>query len=210
MADDEGSGARAGSADGGTGAEAGGTGPSPGPGSGDMDRRKRRTLAVLVGVAVVLAFLPLAVSLGLFGGAESPPARVGFLPFQAPPAQMALAEAANALVEGTHARFREEDDPRLALIGPSETRRFRESTEAPEVLGRRIGADVVLAGGLRPTDDGQVQLSAAVVRVEDGRSLWTGEMKVADPSRASTRSFLTEWLWDRARRTVQTVRAEEE
>lgn len=188
-----------------------GGGPAAGSESDEVrDRRKKLTLAVLVGVAVLLAFLPLAVSLGLFGGGDSPPARVGFLPFQAPPGEEELAEAATALVEGAHARFRDEGDPRLALIGPSETRRFRDSTEPPEALGRRIGADVVLAGGLRPTSDGGAQVSAAVVRVEDGRSLWTGEMTVAAPSDPSTRSLLTEWLWDRARRTLQTVRADPE
>lgn len=158
-------------------------------------------------MAVVLFFLPLAVSLGLFGGDGPSPARVGFLPFQAPPGEEALSEAASSVVEGAHARFREEDDPRLSLIGPSATRTLRGSTEPPEVLGRRIGADVVLAGGLRPTGDGDVTVSAALVRVRDGRSLWTGELQVADPTDPSTRSFLTEWVWDRVRRTLQTVRA---
>lgn len=158
-------------------------------------------------MAVVLAFLPLAVSLGVFGGADRTPAQVGFLPFQTPPGEDALAEVATALVEGTHARYREEADPRLSLIGPSETRRFEGSTENPEVLGRRIGADVVLAGGIRPTSDGRAKVSAALVRVEDGRSLWTGEMDIREPADPSTRSRLAEWLWDRTRRTLQTVRA---
>lgn len=155
---------------------------------------------------MVLAFLPLAVSLGVFGGDERP-AQVGFLPFQSPPGEDALAEAATALVEGTHARYREESDPRLSLIGPSQTRRFEDSTESPENLGRRIGADVVVAGGIRPTADGRAKVSAALVRVEDGRSLWTGEMDIREPSDPSTRSHLTEWLWDRTRRTLQTVRS---
>lgn len=174
-------------------------------GRGARDRRKKRTLAVLVTVAVVLAFLPLAVSLGVFGGEEAGPARVGFLPFDAPPDRDVLAETATALVEGTHSRFREERDPRLHLIGPTETRRFRGTGEPPEELGRRIGADVVVAGGLRPAEEGGVQVSAAVVRTADGRSLWTGDMTVEDPADPEVRRVLTEWLWDRTRRTLQTV-----
>lgn len=168
-------------------------------------RRNRRTLALLVGVAVILALLPLAHSLGVFGGANDAPLRVGFLPFQSPPDREGLQEAANAVVEATHARFRRDDDPRYSLLGPSVTHGLAGEEAMPEELGRRIGADLVVAGGMRPAEGGGVDVSATLVRVRDGRALWTGELQVDDPSTQAARSRLAEWLHDRVRRTLRTV-----
>lgn len=157
-------------------------------------------------VAIVLALLPLGVSMGMFGGGSGDPLRVAFLPFQAPDEDPVLGRTATTVVETVHSRFRDEEDPRLFLIGPSVTARYRESTERPEVLGRQLGADVAVAGGIRRLPDGTARISAALVRVEDGRSLWTGEVDVADPADRERRRQVTEWLSDRVRRTLQTVR----
>ena len=168
-------------------------------------RRNKRTLWILLAIALALAFLPLAVWLGFFG-AGNEPLRVGFLPFRSPPGDPGLQQAATGLMEATYDRFHEQDDSRFFLIGPSDTRGFQGSSAPPDSLGMRLGADVVLAGAVRSTGPGKTKVSAAVIRVEDGRALWSGELEVPDVGAQNTRSYLSEWIWDRARRTLQTVR----
>lgn len=166
---------------------------------------KRRTLLLLSVVAFLLLLLPLGVALGLFGGGPDPLV-VGFLPFQAPPGEGELERTAAAVLEGVHERFREDGNPRLSLVGPSVTQRFRDSRSMPEELGRRIGADVVVAGGLRPESDGTALLSAALIRVEDGRALWTEEIELRIPTPPGGREELVEWLASHLRRALQATR----
>lgn len=169
------------------------------------DDAKRRTLIFLSAVVLLLLFLPLAVSMGLVGG-DGDPLVVGFLPFQSPPGEADLERAAPALLEGVHGRFRDSGSPHLSLVGPTVTQRFRGSRAMPEELGRRIGADVVVVGGLRPEAEGVALLSAALIRVEDGRSLWTGELELTRPPTASDRTRVVDWLHSRLRRALQATR----
>lgn len=172
---------------------------------GSEDDGRRRTLVLLSAVALLLLFLPLAVSLGLFGGGDDELV-VGFLPFQSPPGQPDLERDATELMEGIHARFRDTPTPYLSLVGPSVTQRFRDSREMPEDLGRRIGADVVVVGGLRPEAEGTALLSAALVRVADGRSLWTGELELPRSATPRERNRVIDWLQSRLRRGLQAAR----
>lgn len=130
---------------------------------------------------------------------------MGFLPFEARTDDPGSQEAANAVLEAVHERFRREDDPRYALLGPTVTGRFRGSELRPEEVGRRIGADVVLAGHLQPTSESAAEFSAGLVRSADGRALWTGELAVADPGDREARRRVVDWITDRVRRTLQTV-----
>jgi len=131
---------------------------------------------------------------------------VGFLPLQSPPGNPDLERSSTNLLEGIHARFREGEHPYLSLIGPTVTRRFQDSREMPEELGRRIGADVVIAGGLRPQAEGTALLSAALIRVEDGRSLWTGELDLPRALTGSEQTRVLDWLYSRLRRALQAAR----
>ena len=131
---------------------------------------------------------------------------MGFLPFQSPPGEDELERTATAVMEGVHQRFRENTSPHLSLVGPSVTQRFRDSRSMPEELGRRIGADVVVVGGLRTASDSTALLSAALIRVEDGRALWTEEMEVSSPTPPGGREELVQWLTSRLRRALQSTR----
>jgi len=175
---------------------------------GSDDDGKRRTLMLLSAVALLLLFLPLAVSLGLFGG-DQDALVVGFLPFQSPPGEPDLERDATALMEGIHARFRDTPTPYLSLVGPTVTQRFRGSREMPEDLGRRIGADVVVVGGLRPEAEGTALLSTALIRVPDGRALWTGELELPRSPTPSDRDRVMDWLQSRLRRALQAARVPE-
>lgn len=156
-------------------------------------------------MAFLLLLLPLGVALGLFGGGPDPLV-VGFLPFQSPPGEEDLERTASAIVDGVHQRFRDDANPYLSLVGPSVTQRFRNSTEMPEELGRRIGADLVVVGGLRPESEGTALLSAALIRVDDGRALWTGELEVRRPASPSDGVDLVQWVTNRLRRALQPAR----
>lgn len=192
-----------------------GSGASEGPGGpADPSREpppesrgegRRRTLIFLSAVIVLLLLLPLAVSLGVFGG-DDDALVVGFLPFQAPPGEADLDRTATTLLEGVHGRFRDASNPYLSLVGPTVTQQFRDSREMPEELGRRIGADVVVVGGLRPESDGTALLSVALIRAEDGRSLWTGELDLPRPPTAADRTRVLDWLHSRLRRALQAAR----
>lgn len=173
--------------------------------AGSEDEGKRRTLVFLSAIALVLLFLPLAVSLGLFGG-DQDELVVGFLPFQSPPGEADLERDAAELMEGIHERFRDTPTPYLSLVGPSVTQRFHGSTEMPDELGRRIGADVVVVGGLRPEAEGTALLSAALIRVADGRALWTGELELPRSPAPSERERVIDWLQSRLRRALQAAR----
>lgn len=166
---------------------------------------KRRTLVVLSVVALLLLLLPLGVALGPFGN-SSRPLVVGLLPFQAPPGENDLERTAAALVEGLHQRLRGDTNPSFSFVGPSVTQRYRDSTEMPEELGRRIGADVVVVGGLRPESDSTASLSTALIRVEDGRALWTEELEVRRMSSSAERNELVEWVESRLRRALRATR----
>lgn len=175
------------------------------PTTPDGSEGKRRTLLLLSVVAFLLLLLPLGVSLGLFGGGGDPIV-VGFLPFQTPPDEPELERTATAVMEGVHQRFREDASRHLSLVGPSVTQRFRDSRSMPEELGRRIGADVVVVGGLRPESESTALLSAALIRVEDGRALWTEEIEVRSPTPPAGREELVQWLASHLRRALQAAR----
>lgn len=171
-----------------------------------MADRRRRTLGLLIAVALLLGLLPLGLSLWGPAEGEAGPVRVAFLPFGAPDGRPDLGSLAAAVVEGAHTRMARADDPRLSLIGPAVTARFRGSSRAPEALGRSLRADVVLVGGVSPAEGSGGTVAASLLRVVDGRELWTGELTVEAPSDPSARSYVTEWLTDRVRRTLQTAR----
>lgn len=154
---------------------------------------------------MLLGLVPLALATGVFGGGREEPVQVGFLPFEARGDDGGLEAASSAIFEGVHERFRREDDPRYVLIGPAVTARFRGSEMRPEETGRRIGADVVVAGHLQPTAVGDIEIAAALVRSADGRALWTGELEVADAADRDTRRRVVDWIADRVRRTLQTI-----
>ncbi|MFP3947261.1 MAG: hypothetical protein ACOC8K_07995 [Gemmatimonadota bacterium] len=160
---------------------------------------------LLLIVSFLLLLLPLGVSLDLFGGGPDPVV-VGFLPFQSPPGEEELERTAIAVMEGVHGRFRDNAGSHLSLVGPSVTQRFRDSGRMPQELGRRIAADVVVIGGLRPGSENTALLSVALIRVEDGRSLWTEEIELRTPTSPAGREELIQWLVSRLRRALQATR----
>lgn len=63
-------------------------------------------------------------------------------------------------------RFRE-----LDVIAPATTLAYRNAPVPPERVGADLGADYVLAGGLRPRGDG-LRITVRLVETETGRQVW--------------------------------------
>lgn len=159
-------------------------------------------------MAVVLALLPLAMATGWIGGGEER-VRVGFVPFASPEADPAVQEAASALTQSLHTRFVRESDPRFDLLSPTLASQYRDRGLLPAEVGRRLRADVVVAGQVKrdtATAGAQAVVSAQLVRVSDGRALWTGRWQLGDPASGPDRRRVVDWLEDRIGRTLQTVR----
>lgn len=175
----------------------------------DLARRKTRTAAVLVAVIAVLLLLPLAVAMGWLGGGNAS-VRIAFLPFAAPGGDAEIEATASAVGRSLHARFQERGDARLTLLAPTAASGYEGRDLLPVQVGRNLRADVVVAGQVRretASAGGGAAVSAQVVRVEDGRALWTGRWRIQDPSAAGDRRATLDWLEDRVGKTLRTVRA---
>lgn len=159
-------------------------------------------------MAVGLAFLPLAMATGIIGGAEET-VRVGFLPFEAPGSDPGVQEAASAVTQSLHTRFVRDDDARFTLLSPTLASQYRGRGLLPAEIGRGLRADVVVAGQVRrdtATAGAQAVVAAQLVRVSDGRALWTGRWQLGDPASGPDRRRVVDWLEDRIGRTLQTVK----
>jgi len=180
---------------------------SVGGGREALRRRKRHTLLLLVGVALLLSLLPLAVNLGWLGAPEEP-VRIAFLPFETPEPDPRLQRAASTILQSLHTRFVRRDDERFTLLGPTAAAPYRDRELLPVEMGRTLRADLVVAGQLRRDTTGsstRVLVSAQLLRVRDGRALWTGRSRLPDPEARGDRRRAVDWLEDRISRTVQTV-----
>lgn len=174
----------------------------------DLRQRKKRTATILVGIVAVLLLLPVAVATGWLGGGDET-VRVAFLPFAAPEGGPELEAAASAIGRSLHARFEEGGDPRLSLVAPTTAAEYQGPDLFPVEVGRTLRADVVVAGQVRRDTASAgpgAAVSAQVVRVADGRALWTGRWRLEDPADASHRRRTLDWLQDRVGKTLRTVK----
>lgn len=159
-------------------------------------------------VAVVLAVLPLAMATGVIGGGDET-VRLGFVPFASPDEDPSVQEAASVLTQSLHTRFAREADPRFDLLSPTLASQYRGRGLLPAEIGRRLRADVVVAGQVKrdtATAGAQAVVSAQLVRVSDGRALWTGRWQLGEPASEPDRRRVVDWLEDRIGRTLQTVK----
>jgi DNA-binding winged helix-turn-helix (wHTH) protein/TolB-like protein/Tfp pilus assembly protein PilF len=137
--------------------------PDATPGSRASPRRTR-ALALAAAVVVVLAGVALWLTLDR-------PVSAGTL------AIMPLVNGAGAdfeyLADGlTEGLIRDLGTlPGLRILGPGTAFRYKGDTIAPREAGRRLNADVVLAGEVAPRGD-QVDVHAVLIEVAGGRTVW--------------------------------------
>jgi DNA-binding winged helix-turn-helix (wHTH) protein/TolB-like protein len=148
---------------------------SPAP----ANRVRRRTQAA-IGLATTALFGALiAVLLARSLDEERAPPnrqlRLAILPFAAPSGEPWMVELNRQLADALVARLAVTDSGRIGVVGPVTTREYEGDTRPHTQIGARLGVDVVLSGGIRPTDS---TLFVQAIRVTDGTHLMVWRQKV--------------------------------
>ncbi len=131
--------------------------------------------ARLAGVTLFVSFALLAAAAGVGWlmnqrHANRSPEAVAVLPFESGAGD----ERADVLAQGlTESLINELSRvPNLRVTARGSVYRFAKSTEDPRRIGRELGADVVLLGGLRRTSADELLVTAELVDVVDGDRVW--------------------------------------
>lgn len=141
--------------------------------------RQADVLAGLGGVRLWTAILAATATLGLLldralsPGRESRRFVLAVFPFQCSgETGSEAASFAEGLTEELNAQLGDLQPQRLAVLARRATLRYRNATREVLVAGRELGADFVIEGSVT-RDEQRVRVSARLIRVADGASLWT-------------------------------------
>jgi DNA-binding winged helix-turn-helix (wHTH) protein/TolB-like protein len=138
--------------------------------------RSWRTISlVMIALFAVIAALLLEGN----GGSRIPPAstkpRLAVIPFVAPSGESWMVELNSDLTDRLVARLTTADSGRIGVVGPVTTRQYASDTRPHTEIGAKLGVDVVLSGGIRPTDS---TLFVQGIRVSDGTHVVVWRQKV--------------------------------
>jgi DNA-binding winged helix-turn-helix (wHTH) protein/TolB-like protein len=153
--------------------------PEP-PASRAPAKSERRRARATIGVAsTVLLGALVAVFLFRAPDEDRRPAghklRLAILPFAAPSGEPWMLELNRELAERLVARLTVADSGRIGVVGPVTTRQYEGDTRPHTEIGARLGVDIVLSGGIRPTDS---TLFVQAIRVTDGTHVVVWRQKV--------------------------------
>jgi DNA-binding winged helix-turn-helix (wHTH) protein/TolB-like protein len=136
---------------------------------------RRRTIGLVTVVLIVASAALILPRANVADRRRSDELRLAIIPFVAPSGERWMVDLNRELVELLVVRLALADSGRIGVVGPVTTGQYAGDPRPQTEIGARLGVDVVLSGGIRPTDS---TLFVQAIRVTDGTHVLVWREKV--------------------------------
>ena len=143
--------------------------PGMQPQAASAPGRRLRPGAVMLLAALIVAG---AAAIWQYGGREPELTRIAILPFENLTGDETLGYLASGIAEDTNTSLAQVDLENLQVIGVVSARALAESELPLRTIGRRLGADYVVASSLR-LEQSRIRVTSRLIRVNDGVQIWS-------------------------------------